>query len=131
MPFAEETVAIATGRPGVGLPLEVIRYPARFVAQEIAGMDRDVAETLQATADSPTLEAAVTTATRRAAEAIRQKIAHTPGWGMENIDILVTTPAEGLVVWMMIAQRLANTLDHRVRISIGSEKGEPIEICPQ
>ncbi|WP_431954924.1 hypothetical protein [Actinacidiphila sp. bgisy167] len=130
VPFSKETVAIATGRPGVGLPLEVIRYPARFVAQEIAGMDGEVAETLQAT-DSPTLEAAVTTATRRAAEAIRQKIAHTPGWGMENTDILVTTPAEGLVVWMTIAQRLANTLDHRVKISIGSEKEKTIEICPQ
>ncbi|WP_431954856.1 hypothetical protein [Actinacidiphila sp. bgisy167] len=131
VPFREETVPVATGRAGVGLPLEVIRHPASFTAQEITGLDGELAEGLQATADSAALETAVTTATRQAAEAIRRKIAHTPGWGMDNTDILVSVPAEGLVVWMMIAQQLANTLDHRVKISIGNEKEQPIEICPQ
>jgi hypothetical protein len=32
---------------------------------------------------------------------------------------------------MMIAQRLANNLDHRVKISIGDNTAKPIEICPQ
>ncbi|WP_431954093.1 hypothetical protein [Actinacidiphila sp. bgisy167] len=129
--FAEETVPVATGRPGVGLPLDVIRHPARFTAEEITGLEAVHAEHLRTTADGPALEAAVATATEQAKRVIAQTIAHTPGWGMENTDILLTAPAEGLVVWMMIAQQVANKLDHRVKVSIGEQGDELIEICPQ
>ncbi|WP_431954854.1 hypothetical protein [Actinacidiphila sp. bgisy167] len=132
VPFVEERVAVPVAKPRMRLPLEVIRHPMRFIAEEITGLDAARVASIQAMEDEAARETALGLAVKQAAEAVRTAIAAVPNRGMVNTDVLLVVPISAdLGVWLTISQRLANAIDHRVKAFIGSEATTPVEICPQ
>ncbi|MFI6876248.1 hypothetical protein ACIBL6_22735 [Streptomyces sp. NPDC050400] len=118
--------------PGTRLSLDVVRHPQWFAMEKLTGLDpEDMARIADLDlTDGSRLSTDVRDAVRQAAVSIREHIRDTPGVGLANADLLITTPPGGHVVWGQVAQALADDLSHRIKLVLGGETGPVIEVCP-
>ncbi|WP_431949336.1 hypothetical protein, partial [Actinacidiphila sp. bgisy167] len=107
------------------------KHPARFTAPDITGLTPADAIRLEQPITDTSVTETINNATQQATRQIQHTIGHPAGWGLTDTDILLTARTEGLPVWLTIAQGIADTLEHRVKLLIRTETPQPLEICPK
>ncbi|MFF7580964.1 hypothetical protein ACFZBE_39335 [Streptomyces sp. NPDC008061] len=105
------------------LPLRVVRHTRNFDAAQL-GLD----ESLQAALADPNQDPAnredlLADAMRR----VKENLGHFQP--TDNVEVVIKTTVSHLVVWMTVAQELADTFNHAIHVAV--EKSlDPVRICP-